>query len=873
MTLFFGDCPVLGRDAELERLRRAWRRAQRSHRQVVLLSGEPGMGKSTLANGMAAEAAEAGAIVLSGRAEERPGAPCQALADALRGALGSAAADFLDRGSRLGFVLPELGRSVATTSTPLLGQPGTDREELFDAVGELVVEISRRAPVVLLLDDLHWADRSTVLLFDRVVDATSQSPVLVIGCWSDAPDRVDPLSILVESLGHDPDTTSICLEGLGPEAIAAMVADPDLAQALGRRGDGNPLYLTELLRDLRDSGHLRADGTLDPSADVDADLLPRSTDEVLSRRIMRLRPATRRLLAVAAVVGRPFDLGLVAGTRGAGTERLRAAADEAAAAGFLEPADDQAGTWRFPHAVIRRAVYRRLPASSRVRLHRRVAEALEASGPGDAADVDGSRLAELAFHFCAASPVGRSELAARYATAAGDHAMSVLAYEAAATHYGQALSLLEHSTTSSWLVRCNLLLSLGEAQRHALEPARARQAFLEAITAAGAHSSTGLVTRLEGALATVGPDPAGVQDVGNAAGSAGGNRAIELTSRRGDNLAVGALLRARHVRTFGPEDIEDRLRAADDVISLAEQTGDRELAAQAHGWRLIDRLELGRMADADGDLAAHASLAGALGQPAIERDAAVFAAMRALLEGRPGDARSANAEVLAAGERAKDPGATALHARQRFWLDIEWGGDGAHSDLLRGSRRRAAGADPASAWRASVALLLARSGHLGGAAIELARVSRHDVEARPHGPTWLAAAACVAESAWLLADPRWTPLLAPALAPFAGRLVVLEHGAACLGSTARLQALLSASARRWAEAGRYFEEALEVHGRIGALPLVARTSYEWGATLLRRGRRSDVARAGASLRRAAELGAELGMRHLSYEARTRLKTA
>ena len=877
MTLVAGDCSVLGRDTELERLRRAWRRAQRSHGQVVLLSGEPGVGKTTLARHLAAEAAEAGAIVLSGRAEERPGAQYQPLADALRGALATAAVGFLDRGRQLRFVLPELGEPAPASSPLLMGQPGTDREELFDAVGDLLVEISGTAPVVLLLDDLHWADRTTVLLLDRVVDAVRQSPVLVIGCWTHAAvDRSHPLSVLIDSLTDDPAATSICLDGLGPKAVAAMVADPDLASALSRRGDGNPLYVNEVLRDLRDCGYLRADGSLDPAADVDADLLPRTTDDVVSRRVMRLRPATRRLLAVAAAIARPFEVGLVAATREVRADRLAAAAAEAVAAGLLEPADDRACAYRFPHPVLRQAVYRRLPSSTRVRLHRRVAEALETTGAATGADVDGARLAELACHFCAASPVGRSETAAHYAAAAGDHAMSVLAYEAAATHYGQALALLEHSATSSWLVRCNLLLALGEAQRQALEPARARQAFLEAVTAAEAHNSTELVARLQDALATVEPEtaPAAGDVAGGAAtGPPAGNRAIELASRRGDSLAVGALLRARHVRTWGPEDVDDRLRAADDVIRMAEQHGDRELAAQAHGWRMIDLMELGRTADADRDLAAHAALATALGHPAIERDAALFAAMRAALEGRAADARVAIAEVRAAGDRARDPQAAGLAARQQFWLDLEWGDDAASADLLRSCRRLAASPDPAGAWRASVALCLARSGHLGGAAIELARVSRHDLGARPHGPAWLAAVTCVAESAWLLADPRWTPLLAPPLGTFAGRLIVLEQGLACLGSTARFQALLSAAARRWAEASRYFEEAVETHSRIGALPLLARTHYEWAVTLLRRGRRSDVAKAGTALHRAAELGSELGMRRLSYEARTRLKSA
>ncbi|MDP8937561.1 MAG: AAA family ATPase [Actinomycetota bacterium] len=858
-----GDRPLLGRDAELERLRPVWHRARRGHRQVILLSGEPGVGKTALATRLAAEAEVGGAAVLTGCAEEGQSRPYQPVADALRGAMGGGAVGFLDRGRVLGFVLPELGRPTPPPATPA-GVPGTDREELFDAVGELVTELTRPGPVVLVVDDLHRADRSTVLLLDRIVDATRGSRLLVIACYCDTSvDRVHPLTALLDDLDDDVDVTRVRLEGLAPEAVAAMVGDPELADALARRGEGNPLFIHELLRELRRTGHLRSDGTLDPSADVDADLLPRSIEDLLNRRTARLKPATRRLLGVAAVAARPVDLELVAATEEVRAERLSGAVAEAVDSGLLEKADVDGGRYRFTHAVARRTVYRRLTKSALVRLHLRVAEVLAAAGRES---TDGCRLAEIASHFCAASPVGHSEEAARYAAAAGDQAMAVLAYEAAADLYGRALALLGLSASSSWVTRCDLLLSLGEAQRQALEPARARQAFLEAITVAEGHNHTQLVARARRALAGAGCDADSPETV---AGPVADDRAIETVAGRGDHLAVGALLRARHMRAWGAEDLDERLRAANDAVRMAEQTGDAGLAAQGYAWRLVDLLELGRLADADRDLAAHAALAETLRDPAVERDAALLSSMRALLDGRAADARARLGDVLEAGERAKDPLATVLHLRQRYWLDIEWGGEPEHTALLRAARRMAPGADPAGAWGAAASLVLARTGHLSGAAMALSRVSRHGLTARPHGPAWMAAAACVAESAWLLADPRWTPVLAPALEPFSGRLVVLEQGAACLGSVARLQALLAAGARRWAEAGRLFEEALEVHGRLGALPLVARTSYELGATLLRRGRRGDVGRAQTWLRR----GAELGMRQLSDDASIRLRSA
>jgi len=438
-----GARALLGRDAELARLRRAWRRSRHGHRQVVLVSGEPGAGKTSVAMKMAAEAEADGAAVLTGRTEERPNAHYQPLADALRGAMASNAAAFLDRGHALAFALPELGGSPSPSDPA--GPPQLDREELFDAVGGLVAELARSQPLVLVLDDLQWVDRSAALLLDRVVEETRGSPVLMIGCYCDtAVDRTHPLTVLLDTLTDDAALTAVHLDDLPPEAVAAMVVDPQLADALARRGEGNPLYIEELLRELCHTGQVRGDGSLDPAADVDADLLPRSTEDLLNRRISRLRPVTRRLLAVAAVVGRPLDFELAATTLEVRPERLRSAVEEAVGSGLVHPVDADDGPYAFAHPVARRAVYRRLPRSSRVRLHRRVGEALAAAGGA----AGGGRLTEVAAHLCAASPVGHSEEGARYAAAAGDHAMAVLAYEAAADLYGRALALLEPSTSS-----------------------------------------------------------------------------------------------------------------------------------------------------------------------------------------------------------------------------------------------------------------------------------------------------------------------------------------------------------------------------------------------------------------------------------------
>ena len=329
-------------------------------------------------------------------------------------------------------------------------------------------------------------------------------------------------------------------------------------------------------------------------------------------------------------------------------------------------------------------------------------------------------------------------------------------------------------------------------------------------------------------------------------------------------------LRARHSRVWGPDDIEERLRASDQIIEMATASEDDELALEGFGWRLVDRLELGRVVQADDDIASHAALANSSGDPRHRRDAATWAVMRALLDGRFLDARSAMTDVMAFGQRARDPRiATMVCAAQQYWLTLEWGSDDELSDLLESHRTQVPRAERGPAWRAALALLLARARRFDEARAELEQITDHELETRPHDAVWLQMAACSVEAADLVGDTRVALALAPHLDPFADRVVVGSRGLVCLGAASRYAGLAVAMLEEWDLADRYFETALQLNRRLDSQPQLAHTQANWGHALMARGRRTDRKRGEAMMTAGASLADDLEMRRLAAATRLR----
>jgi hypothetical protein len=836
---------LAGRTAEMEALRRAWAAAVAGHGGMVMLAGVAGVGKSRLAAELAGEVDADGATVLVGRCPAGGAEPYHPLVEALG---------------------------------PLPPGHVGGREGVFGELAKAVAARAERSPVLLVLDDLHRTDRSTALAIRHVVETAARARVLVLGTYRDtAVDRAHPL---VELLGC-PLVERLEVEGLSVGDVTQLVGDPELGRRLWRGSAGNPVTMAELLRP----------GALDGRF--------HGFDELVARRVSELKLPARAFVEAAAVAGSEFHVDVVARAIGVRAERAMAALKQVAGAGFVvEEPSGPGGTRRFVHDMVRESVVRGLEPGRRTDLHLQVGRAL-----GAHPERSGAPAALLAWHYRCAAPVGGSAPALGYSAQAGQRAMELLAWEEAAIHFGHALAASNGARPE---LRCDLLLALGEAQRLSGEKQRARQAFLEAATLAEAYKDGARLAKAALALGHVGAvwgkDAELERLAGEARAMLGEAVPPSLTAGRFTDFASDALYdvlddvepepepeppapavpvepgkgrltgdtlhRARHVALAGPEHAAERLAAAEGIVALAASAGDDELALCGHGWRMIDALELGRADQSAADQAAHAAAARRLSGAGPAADVETWSAMRAMLEGRIEDARLAAATAFALAYEAGDPEAEDSYLTQRWWLALEWGTASELSVVADECRERANAAGGGRAWRAAAALALARGGRLDLAAEELRRVTDHGLGELLRDTGRLYPLASLAEVAWRLGDAPRAALVGPLLEPFADRLIVAGRGRVCTGSVARTCGLVAATTHHWEDAGHQLLSAQAVHRSIGALPLLARTRFEWSVVLLQRGRKGDRRRSAEWRRKSEELATRFGMTRLLEEIAT-----
>ncbi|OBI22318.1 hypothetical protein A5712_12835 [Mycobacterium sp. E2327] len=455
-----GPGPFVGRGRELERLFSAWQTALVGGTNAVLIAGEPGVGKTRLAGEWSRQAYDQGALVIYGRCDEDLGAPYQPFAEALRSlvpCLGSSRLRELRGVEALLPLVPGLTDVLPDLAAPTRADPDTERYALFDAVVALLGVASASAPVVLILDDLHWAAKPTLLLLRHLLRFGERARVQIIGTYRSTDlDRSHPLSAMLADLHRDGTANRLQLSGLDEDDVSAYVAevgynDEELARALASVTGGNPFFLIEALRHVEESG-----GRWDPST------LPQGVREAVSRRLSRLSPETNKALAAAAVVGSRFALELVERVVG---DDLVDPLDEACKAGIV--IEEPGGRYRFNHALVRQSLLAELPSVRRMRLHQRIATTLE-NEPG----ADDELLAELAHHYFECAWAGNAVKAVEYCRRAADQAMARLAYEGAADLYDRALHALEEiddelpdrddQIAELLIARCEALLAAGD---------------------------------------------------------------------------------------------------------------------------------------------------------------------------------------------------------------------------------------------------------------------------------------------------------------------------------------------------------------------------------------------------------------------------
>ncbi|WP_324738845.1 BTAD domain-containing putative transcriptional regulator [Mycobacterium sp. 5-140-3-2] len=476
-AVLVGPGPFVGRGRELEGLLSAWQGALTGGVRTVLIAGEPGVGKTRLAGEWSQRAYEMGAVVLYGRCDEDLGAPYQPFAEALRALVPCMGAERL-RGLRgveaLLPLAPGLADVVPDLAPPAHADPDTERYALFDAAVALLEIASASAPVLLILDDLHWAAKPTLLLLRHLLRFGDHARVQIVGTYRSTDlDRSHPLAAMLADLHRDGTANRLNLGGLDEDDVTTYVAeagydDEELAHALASVTGGNPFFLIEALRHVDESG-----GVWDQST------LPQGVREAVSRRLSRLPTETNKALATAAVVGSRFSLELVEQVVG---NDLIDAFDEARNAGIVIEEPD--GNYRFNHAIVRQSLLAELASVRRMRLHQRIAATLETL-PG----ADDELLAELAHHYFECAWAGNAAKAVFYCRRAADQAMSRLAYEGAADLYHRALHALEElddelpdrddQTAELLVARCEALLAAGDVSSAAGAVSQLRAATVD----------------------------------------------------------------------------------------------------------------------------------------------------------------------------------------------------------------------------------------------------------------------------------------------------------------------------------------------------------------------------------------------------------
>jgi DNA-binding SARP family transcriptional activator/tetratricopeptide (TPR) repeat protein len=901
LTTTSARAPFVGRSAELAALQEAWEAALGDDRRLVLLAGEPGIGKSRLAAEFARTAHANGAVVLHGRFDETGPGAYQPVLEMLRGWSGGAAltgpAQRLGpRAADLAALLPEFGVPAGPTAGAGLNEAGTERQRLFDALAALLAELAAGAPLLLVFDDLHWADAPTVQLLRHLVRAPQPRRTMFIGTYCDAEleDR-HPLHELIATLRREDVLRHVELDGLEHGDVAALMeahgadAPPsDLVSALHGETEGNAFFVEEVMRHLRDRP-----GGLEGAVDLEEAGVPEGVRAVTSRRIGRLPPSARDAVEVASVIGREFDFGLLEALGPLSGDDLVAALDEAVRARVLREVAGRVGRYAFAHALVRATLYDGLSGLHRARLHSRVGETILARYEED---LD-PWLPQLARHFARAAAVDGPARAIEFALAAGRRADRLLAWEEAADHYRGAMRARQ-ATSAGDETAGELLLALGASEERAgLEQARAT--FAEAASLAReladpvllAHAALGVagpwstlgredpevVAVLEEALRGLGEEDSPLRARLLARLSlelyyAGqperrlllSEASVQIARRLGDPATLAATLDARHYVLWRPENVEERLEVAGELRRIAADIGDLELELEGAGWTVVDLLELGDVAGADVQIEAASALAAVVHRPLYLWWTSLFRCARAQLSGDFETAERLAGETLAIGQPGHAENALHYYAMAMFNIRREQGRLGE----VEGAVAQFIEMYPAiPAWRCCQALMHVELGRPEEAREAFESVASAGFDALPRDANWLIAVTLLAEVCGSLGDADRAGDLLALLAPHGGRNVLVGRAASCNGSASRLLGILATVLGQWEEAERWFAEALEMHVRMGARPWLARTELAWAEMLLARGESGDDVAARQRLAEAIVLADALGMVAVAERAR------
>ena len=808
----------VGRAEVLDRLRAEWAAAGSAAR-LVLVTGEAGMGKTAIGARLAREVGSAGGAVLYGRCDEEPIASYQPFVEALGEYLEHVSADalFADLpvdALELGRLIPRLGVRPGSL-TAISPDAGDDRYRLFEAVCAVLRRLAATRPALLLIDDLHWADKPTLSLLRHVLRSLARSRLMVVGTYREL-DAGDELLGLLADLRRDHRFAEIALAGFdAQETLRLLAADtpirpkPAFLRKLLSHTGGNPFFIDQMLRSLGGGAAAAAMS----GHDIQALPVPQGVKEVILRRLAPLEKPAIDLLAVAAVVGQRFRLGVLEAVLAKDADALLETLDELIGMGIVSEVPGEIDSFAFTHNLVRETQYEQLSASRRVRLHAAIGRTLEAAAA--------SNPAELAHHFFEARQLVGPEPSIAYSLDAARRASTSLAHEEAIEHYERALEAMELADVDARR-RCEVLIALGDALERTHDIDAARERYLSAADLAREHAWPELLARaalgfakwqrygiidreaiqlLDSALAEL-PPGAAVQRAQTLAVFASrldpleaqGRRealleeALEIARGLDDPATLASILRSVPIVLGRPESLDRRLALADDAIALAGRTRNDDSVVRAHLHRFLALFEQGRTADAARSLDAYARLLVGLHQPWFEWSLLVVQAMLRILDGHLEEAQALRAKARAL-EEVADPDGIESSAMQGFL--IAHGAERfleADEAALRECATRYPGCP---IWSAMLTRLLIGLGRLDEARAEFELCAQVEFTLVPVTLDWIPTLVVLAECAHALRDRRRAATLLHLLGPYADRTATTETGWAAWGSVSRPLGLLA----------------------------------------------------------------------------------
>jgi len=881
---------LAGRRDELASLVDAWKDSAEGRRKVVLVSGEPGIGKTRLATETALVARHQGGLVIGGRCDEELALPYQPFAEALRfqSELDDVPTAWLGPfAGELARLVPDLADRVPGLTPPVRDDPESERARLFEAVTMWLRTTAASVPLMLVLDDLHWADKPTLLLLRHLVHETPQDSFFVVGTYRSTDlDRAHPLATTLADLRRDGSVTRLALDGLTADGVAELLersaghdlddAGVELANAVFAETGGNPFFVGEIVRHLVESGALvLRDGRWTSDLTLAQVGLPEGVREVVGRRISRLDEETQKLLAIAAVIGAEFPLPVLATVAGIDEDRAVDLLDAAQSTDLIN--EVSLDRYRFGHALVRATLLEELTTTRRVRTHRKIAEAIEAQHAGDLDAV----VTELAHHYGEAAAADPAK-AVEYAIRAGELAYAASAADDAVRWYALALEHLEEDDDVA--LRVDLLTRLGEAEfvagagggpDHLRDAARlAKEAGLDVAMAAAllVHTRTSFNEEQES-------DP----------------EKIELLEHAMEQLADEPALRARVMGALAVElifvgEVERRAELLDQARALAVETDDdlafvdavvgrfvafpRTIWTAAAARRDFDDMSTAltaaeRLGDAWGIASTHINaaffaltlndgpglrefaarlqeLADTTQNNIARRGLLLIEQMVETISGRLVEAQSLSVEMFRVWSAAGLPEAVTYQGTTGVATRRE---QGRLAQIIDGWSAFLAAHPGASSADATIAFALAETGDIDAAATRLEAASHDGFRDMPADAGWPMAVGMWSEVAAMAADRACASALHEVAEPWDG--VQLATGGITTGPTARHLARLEAVLDLPDDADRHFAESIEQSRQLDSPVWIARCCLDWAESLAERGEteraRQLVAEAGAAI--------------------------